>query len=90
MGVAGLLSARTNNGASLFLVLGGIVLAVLGIYSGLVGPDSSLNVFAFDGASRWLHLVLGILMIVVGAVLSPRARRADPSPGPSVWRIPRP
>lgn len=75
LGVIGLFSARTNNGASLFLVVGGIALGVLVVYGGLVGEDSSLNVLSFNVASTRMHLALGLLMIVLGVALSPRARK---------------
>jgi hypothetical protein len=73
-GVVGLAAARRARGAKLFLIVGGIVYAVLWLY-GLVVPMSSAGNFVpLNSADNWLHLVLAIGMILLG-LLVPGVRR---------------
>ncbi|TDN42452.1 uncharacterized protein DUF4383 [Curtobacterium flaccumfaciens] len=77
-GVVGLLAARSARGARLYLVVGGIVYAVLFVY-GLftAGMADPANFVPLNSADNVLHLVLAVAMIVLGLLL-PRvgARRA--------------
>jgi hypothetical protein len=68
-GVAGLVLARTANGARNYLVCGGIIYAVLWIYGLVIDHDSSANFVPVNSADNWLHLVLAIGMIVLGLLL---------------------
>jgi arginine exporter protein ArgO len=72
-GIVGLIAARTARAARLYLLIGGIVYAVLWIY-GLVTADhsSAANFVPLNSADNWLHLILAIAMIALGALL-PRA-----------------
>ena len=70
IGIVGLFLARTIDGARTFLIGGGIIYLVLGIYGIIVGSDSSANFVPLNGADTILHLVLGIGMIGIGIVLS--------------------
>ncbi|KQS06116.1 hypothetical protein ASG04_16255 [Curtobacterium sp. Leaf183] len=77
-GIVGLLAARTATGARLYLLVGGIVYAVLFVY-GLFTANmaSAANFVPLNSADNVLHAVLAVAMIVLGLVL-PRvgARRA--------------
>jgi Domain of unknown function (DUF4383) len=68
-GVAGLLLARTASGARNYLIVGGIVYAVIWIYGLITDPMSSANFVPLNTADNWLHLVLAIAMIGLGALL---------------------
>ena len=70
-GVAGLLLSRTWEGARNFLIGGGIVYLALW----LVGLLGGLDWLPADDSDDWLHLGLGVGMIVLGLLL--RGRRAD-------------
>lgn len=72
--VAGFLLARTANGARAFLFGGGAIYLVLTLYGVLVDRDSDANFVPLDSADDWLHLGLGLGMILLAAVLSQRDR----------------
>lgn len=74
-GVAGLTMSRTVGGARAFLVGGGVVYLVLWLYGLLVGHDSAANFVPVNTADNWLHLLLGVAMVGMGALLV-RARVA--------------
>lgn len=65
-GVAGLALSRTHRTASTYLILGGIVYAVLWLYGLSVGMGSRANFVALNTADNWLHLILAITMIGAG------------------------
>lgn len=79
-GVVGLLAARYATGSRMYLVIGGVVYAVLWIY-GLftAGHDSGANFVPLNTADNWLHLVLAVGMIALGVIL-PRERRRPVGP----------
>lgn len=72
-GVVGLALARTVSGARIFLVGGGVVYLLLWLYGLAVGHESTANFIPLNDADNWLHLFLGIGMIVLGLV-TPRGR----------------
>lgn len=72
-GVAGLLLARTVAGARRYLIVGGIIYLVLFVYGLLVDDLSSANFIPVNTADDVLHLVLGLGMIALGAVLTRRS-----------------
>lgn len=79
-GVAGLALARTARGARSYLIIGGIIYLVLFLYGLLVPEDSSANFVPLNNADDVLHLLLGIGMVALGAVLTRRSTsgsRAD-------------
>ena len=68
-GVAGVVLARTFNGARSYLLGGGVVYLVLFIYGLVIGHDSSANFVPVNDADNWLHLGLAVAMIALGAAL---------------------
>ena len=76
-GVAGILMARTWNGARTFLIGGGAIYLVLWIYGLLVGQDSAANFVPVNRADNWLHLFLAIAMIAGGLLLTRADRERD-------------
>lgn len=69
-GAAGLLLSRTAPGARSFLLVGGAVYLVLWVYGLIVDHHSDANFVPLNTADDWLHFVLGIAMIALGALLT--------------------
>jgi arginine exporter protein ArgO len=68
-GVAGVLAGRQSAAAAAwYLLVGGLVYAVLWIYGLAVDEHSSANFVPLNSADNWLHLVLAVGMIALGAV----------------------
>jgi hypothetical protein len=74
-GLAGLALARTWDGARLYLIGGGVIYLVLWLYGLLVDQGSDANFVPMNTADDWLHLALGVTMILAGYVLSREERR---------------
>jgi hypothetical protein len=68
-GIVGLVLARSAVGARNFLIGGGVVYLVLWIY-GLVIDQTSF--VPLNTADNWLHLFLGVAMILLGVLLTRR------------------
>ncbi|WP_335990238.1 DUF4383 domain-containing protein [Glycomyces sp. MUSA5-2] len=75
-GVVGLLMARTASTAVTYLVTGGAIYLVLWIYGLLIDLDSAANFVPLNNADNWLHLLLAIGMIGLGALFARTARTA--------------
>ena len=75
-GIVGFLMARKASNAVTYLVIGGAIYFVLWLYGLLIDLDSSANFVPFNDADNWLHLVLAIGMIGLGALF---ARSAKPA-----------
>ncbi|MFF1251995.1 DUF4383 domain-containing protein [Pseudarthrobacter sp. NPDC058329] len=71
-GVAGTLLARTHQQARSYLIYGGVIYLVLWLYGLLVGDETPANFVPLNGADNWLHLALGLAMIILAILLSPR------------------
>ncbi|ROQ16734.1 uncharacterized protein DUF4383 [Curtobacterium sp. PhB172] len=69
-GIVGLVAARSASGARLYLVVGGIVYAVLFVY-GLftAGMADPANFVPLNSADNVLHAFLAVAMIILGFVL---------------------
>ncbi len=59
--------------ARLYLVAGGALYLGLWIYGLAVGEDSAANFVPLNDADNWLHLGLGLGMLLLGLLLSARA-----------------
>ncbi|MEG3634045.1 DUF4383 domain-containing protein [Micromonospora palythoicola] len=70
---AGLVLARGVAGARLYLVAGGALYLGLWIYGLAVGEESAANFVPLNDADNWLHLGLGLGMLLLGLLLSARA-----------------
>jgi hypothetical protein len=68
-GVAGLALARTFSGARGFLLVSGVIYALLGIYGVVINQQSSANFVPVNTADNWLHFGLAALMLALGLVL---------------------
>ena len=80
-GVAGLALARSIRGAKNYLVVGGIIYLVLFIYGLAVPMESAANFVPLNTADDILHVLLGLGMIALGALLT---RRPDVAPATDV------
>jgi hypothetical protein len=68
-GVAGIALSRTFDSARLYLIVGGVIYAVLWIYGLVIDRDSSANFVPLNNADNWLHLILALGMLALGLVL---------------------
>jgi len=69
-GVAGLVMSRTSAASRSYLIGGGAIYLLLWLYGLLIDHDSEANFIPLNDADNWLHLVLGLGMILLGVVLS--------------------
>ena len=74
-GVTGLVLARTAPTAWAYLLVGGVVYAVLWVYGLAVGMGSTANFVPLNTADNWLHLGLAVTMVAAG-LLARRHHRA--------------
>lgn len=73
-GVAGLALARTFGGARAFLLGSGGIYLALTLFGLLIDHDSPANFVPVNAADNWLHLVLAVGMLALGAMLGRRPR----------------
>lgn len=73
-GVIGLATARSAATAKSFLLIGGAIYLLLWIFGLVIDLDSAINFVALNTPDNWLHFVLGVGMVGLGAVL-PRIGR---------------
>jgi hypothetical protein len=71
-GIAGVALARTFRTSKLYLIVGGLVYAVLWIYGLVIDKDSQANFVPLNTADDWLHFVLAVGMIGLGVLLGRR------------------
>ncbi len=69
-GVAGLAMARAWDSARLFLIGGGVIYLVLFVYGLVIDLESKANFVPVNSADNWLHLVLGLGMVLLGVALA--------------------
>ncbi len=67
-GVAGLAMAKTAKGSTAYLIWGGVIYLALALYGAIIGLDSAANFVPVDTADNWLHLLLGLGMVGLGAI----------------------
>lgn len=67
-GVVGMLGLRSRALAKNYLVVGGIIYAVLWIYGMVIPMESIGNFVGLNTADNWLHFVLAVAMVTTGIV----------------------
>jgi hypothetical protein len=72
-GVVGVLAARSARGARNYLIWGGVVYLVIFIYGLIFSGASAANFVPLNTADNWLHLVLGVGMILLGVLVGRRS-----------------
>lgn len=73
-GIVGLAGLRSRGLAKAYLVIGGIVYAVLWIYGLVVPMESMGNFVPLNTADNWLHFVLAVAMIATGTIFGRKAK----------------
>lgn len=73
-GAAGLILSREAFKAAYYLLGGGVLYAVVWLYGLVVDHDSSANFLPLNDADNWLHLVLAVAMIGLGALALKKLR----------------
>jgi hypothetical protein len=73
-GVAGLVLSRSFSGARGFLIGSGIIYALLWIYGLVIDHQSGANFVPLNTADNWLHLILAVAMLALGAILGKPSR----------------
>jgi hypothetical protein len=68
-GIAGLAAARTARAASNYLIVGGVIYLLLAILGLPLDREDSANFIPINDADDWLHLGLGLAMLILGVSL---------------------
>lgn len=68
-GLLGLYAAKAWTSARTYLVGGGVIYLALWLYGLFIDKDSDANFVPLNTADDWLHFVLGLGMIALGALL---------------------
>ena len=91
-GLAGIVASRRWMWSRVYLIASGIAYLGLLVYGLAVEHDSEANFVPINDADNWLHLGLGIAMLVLGLALRPRVHRelsdhdlSDHDRGDDVW-----
>jgi hypothetical protein len=69
-GVAGLLLAGTYARARAFLIGGGLIYLGLWLYALLTDLAGPRNILPLNAADNWLHLSIGVVMVLLGLTLA--------------------
>ena len=67
-GVAGLAMGRKASGAVAYLIGGGVIYLLLTVYGWVIDKESTANFVPLNTADDWLHLGLGLGMVVMGFI----------------------
>jgi hypothetical protein len=82
-GFGGLALSRAMGTATAYLVAGGAIYLLLWVYGLVVDQSSQANFVPVNTADNWLHLVLGLGMILLGVLLTRRMNKpAEPASRP--------
>jgi hypothetical protein len=76
IGVLGFVMARTYAAARAYFLGAGLIYLALSVHGLLIDPDSAADVLPVNNADNWLHLGLGIGMVLLGLTL---AGQRDPT-----------
>jgi hypothetical protein len=71
-GVVGLALSRTAGAATAYLIVGGAIYLVLWIYGLVIDQSGQANFVPVNTADNWLHFALGLVMILLGVLLTRR------------------
>lgn len=71
-GVVGIICAMRVRAARWYLIAGGAVYLVLWLYGLFVPGDHAANFVPLNTADNWLHLGLGVGMVLLGIFVAPR------------------
>jgi hypothetical protein len=76
-GVVGIVAARTESASRGFLVVGGIIYAVLFVYGLIVDKGTNADFVPLNRADDWLHLALAAAMVLAGLLPGRTTARRD-------------
>jgi Domain of unknown function (DUF4383) len=76
-GVVGLIAASRHGWSRTYLIGGGLVYLALFVYGLIVDMQSDSNFVPLNDADNWLHLGLGVGMIILGLALRDRYDDGD-------------
>ena len=76
LGVLGVLMARRPATARTYLLVGGVAYLALWVYGLVTSDTSTANFVPLNSADDWLHLVLGLGMVLLGLVMPRRTTHA--------------
>ncbi len=79
-GFLGLIMARSNSLARIYLIGGGIVYLLLFLFGLVVPHHSESNFVPVNSADNWLHLILGVVMVGLGLLFGSRSVPGRTSP----------
>jgi len=75
LGWAGMIASFKPNWGRVFLIVGGAAYLVLCVYGFVIDQGTDANFVPINTADNWLHLVLGVGMILLGALIGRERRR---------------
>ena len=61
-----LIASRSPSKAPLALKIFGVIFIIIAILGFYVGEGQLLGFIAYNGADAWLHIVLGLVMLIAG------------------------
>jgi hypothetical protein len=67
-GALGLVAARTLRWSALYLAIGGMIYLALAAYGAVIGEEDAANFLPVNTADDFLHLGLGLVMVILGAL----------------------
>lgn len=78
-GLVGMFMSWFAMGARIFLVAGGLMYLVLGVYGLFIREGDAANFLPMNAAANWLHLGLAVVMLGLGLLLrtEPTVRSTD-------------
>ncbi len=80
-GVVGVVCAMRVAASRWYLIAGGVVYLVLWLYGLIVPGEHTANFVPLNDADNWLHLGLGVGMILLGVFVPPRLVGTRDTPG---------
>ena len=67
-GVAGIAMGRKASSAVTYLIGGGVIYLLLAVYGWIIDKESTANFVPLNNADDWLHVALGLGMVVMGFI----------------------